>query len=127
MSLGRKRSRRVTVCLRCRNLKLHEARGLCKCCYNHLAEHRCRTGESLDDYPCTGGYGTAVGLDRDPTADAKRIRAHFDPRSIGHRESDVLGVAPSSSQILAGKVMSGSSPEDIDLHLTVQTTGRTPA
>lgn len=27
-------------CARCQHIKLHHARGLCKCCYNHAAEKR---------------------------------------------------------------------------------------
>lgn len=47
-----KRAKRTAVCLRCRNLKRHEARGLCKCCYNHVAEGR--TAENLGSYPLRG-------------------------------------------------------------------------
>jgi len=46
------RSQRLHVCLRCQNLKPYEARGLCKCCYNHVREGR--TAEHLDDYPLLG-------------------------------------------------------------------------
>lgn len=46
------RTKYTAVCLRCRNLKRHEARGLCKCCYNHVAEGR--TNETLDSYPLLG-------------------------------------------------------------------------
>lgn len=106
MSLGRKRSRRVTVCLRCRNLKLHEARGLCKCCYNHLAEHRCRTGEHLDDYPTLGGgVGTSgAGRGAGDTGSRRRDAPHT--------------LAP--SQILADRIRDGDRPDDLALHITVQ-------
>ncbi len=33
-----KNGSRMVVCDRCRNMKLHHARGLCKCCYNHATE-----------------------------------------------------------------------------------------
>lgn len=44
------RKGRIALCLRCRNLKKYEARGLCKCCYNHVRENRV-AGQTLDDYP----------------------------------------------------------------------------
>ena len=47
------RTKRTSLCLRCRNLKCHEARGLCKCCYNHVREHRAQ-GLTLNDFPLQG-------------------------------------------------------------------------
>lgn len=44
------RKGRISLCLRCRSFKKYEARGLCKCCYNHVHEHRV-AGKNLDDYP----------------------------------------------------------------------------
>ena len=44
------RKGRIALCLRCRNIKKYESRGLCKCCYNHVREHRV-AGKTLDDYP----------------------------------------------------------------------------
>lgn len=93
-----KRGRVPIVCLRCRGVKFHEARGLCKCCYNHLAERRCRDAESLDDYPPLGGYGAASAIaggrhtgqhSREPAmpdhltaAEAARLRERLDPGHI---------------------------------------------
>ncbi|QGU03123.1 hypothetical protein CKALI_11395 [Corynebacterium kalinowskii] len=83
-----KRGRRLTVCLRCQNMKVHEARGLCKCCYNHLAEHRCRGGESLDDYPLLGAVGRWGGAHTGtPVGDADKLRRKADPGHIPMREA----------------------------------------
>lgn len=73
----------VVVCLRCRDHKRHEARGLCKCCYNHLRENRCRTGEQLSDYLPLGGYGTAASYIED--GDAAAMRRNLDPAWIPKR------------------------------------------
>lgn len=48
-----KRTKRTVICIRCQNLKRHEARGLCKCCYNHVREGRSGR-DTLDDYPTKG-------------------------------------------------------------------------
>lgn len=74
-----RRSRKLTWCLRCGGHKLHEARGLCKCCYNHLREERCPKGESLEDYPTATGRGTWVG-----TTSSKR---YYDPGFIRMKEA----------------------------------------
>lgn len=42
----------MTGCLHCGQWKLHHARGLCKCCYNHAAERG-----YLHLYPPLGGCG----------------------------------------------------------------------
>lgn len=88
MSLSNgKRSRVPVPCLRCGNIKFHEARGLCKCCYNHLAEGRCRTGEYLDSYPRTGGYGRAAFALESGVDKAHQLRRVLDPGHIGAREA----------------------------------------
>lgn len=107
MSLGRKRSRRIVVCLRCDGHKLHEARGLCKCCYNHLAEGRCRSGESLDDYPPLGGYGSHAG-----------VTSVHDPLAIADHEEAVTG-PKSASQILADHIRAGVGQDTIDHHTDI--------
>jgi ribosomal protein L37E len=50
-----KNGTRVIVCERCRRLKLHHARSVCKSCYNKLAEGRDRSG--LDHYPTLAEQG----------------------------------------------------------------------
>lgn len=96
-----KRGRTPILCLRCRGFKFHEARGLCKCCYNHLAEGRCAATESLDDYPPLGGYGAAAIADGgrhitqhspEPAmpdhlaaAEAAHLREHLDPGHLPRR------------------------------------------
>lgn len=82
-----RRSRKVVQCLRCGNAKFHEARGLCKCCYNHLAEGRCKSGESLDSYALAGGFGSWVGASSGTSTQADRIRRTHDPRHIPMREA----------------------------------------
>lgn len=39
----------MVVCIRCRCHKLHHARGICKCCYNHASD-----GGYLHLYPLVG-------------------------------------------------------------------------
>lgn len=84
-----KRGRVPVLCMRCRNLKFHEARGLCKCCYNHLAEKRCGPDESLADYPPLGGYGVAatVAHGHHSDSDAERMRRRLDPNHIPMKEA----------------------------------------
>lgn len=69
------RSRRVTECLYCGNSKRHEARGLCKCCYNHIREGRVQGVTYLDPEPMRAGN------------EAARMRRLFDPRFIPNREA----------------------------------------
>ena len=42
------------TCARCGHWKLHHARHLCKCCYNHASERGL-----LALYPTSGGFGGA--------------------------------------------------------------------
>ena len=83
------RGGRPVLCMRCRVIKRHEARGLCKCCYNHLAERRCGADESLDDYPPLGGYGAAaiVAHGHHSDSEADRMRRHLDPAHLPMKEA----------------------------------------
>lgn len=84
----RNRGRQVVQCLRCGGLKIHEARGLCKCCYNHLREQRCRHGESLDQYPKLGGFGQWSGFTTAVSeTKADQIRRKLDPNHIPMKEA----------------------------------------
>lgn len=79
-----KRSNRIHCCLYCQNLKRHEARGLCKCCYNRIREGRAQ-GVTLNDFPLMGGYWGVSYLDQNALRDGKeagRIRHFFDSRHI---------------------------------------------
>lgn len=55
-------------CLHCNNTKLHHARGLCKCCYNHAAARG-----YLHLYPSMAGFG---GTDRNSESTGS-------PKSLG--------------------------------------------
>ena len=76
-----RRSHRLADCVRCMRIKPHEARSLCKSCYNKVREGRAQ-GVSLEDYPPQGRNSTAVG-----TSDADTMRKHFDPGHIPTRQA----------------------------------------
>ena len=83
------RSKRVTECVYCGNSKRHEARGLCKCCYNHIREGRVQ-GVTLNNFPLIGQYHGVTYLDPEPMRagnDAARMRRLFDLRFIPNREA----------------------------------------
>lgn len=56
---------RISVCTRCQRLKLHEARNLCKSCYNKVREGRAR-GQTLSDYPLINGGAEILPIDNAP-------------------------------------------------------------
>lgn len=58
-----RRSRKLVHCRRSQNIKPHEARHLCKCCYNRVIEGRAGR-ESIDDYPPAGRAWNPVTPDR---------------------------------------------------------------
>lgn len=55
-----KNGTRTVVCERCRNTKLHHARGCCKCCYNKIMAR----GET-HLYPTVFGSGVTRGAVED--------------------------------------------------------------
>ena len=77
------RSKRIILCARCRNLKRHEARGLCKCCYNHVRENRV-TGLTLDDFPLLKDQPTAAA---GPEQNYQARTSKKDPGFIPMREA----------------------------------------
>ncbi|WP_157118481.1 hypothetical protein [Corynebacterium sphenisci] len=92
-----KRGHVLVPCARCTRTKVHEARGLCKPCYNRLREGRIR-GECLDDYPtvgCTAGWSSLADIARGGAAGhADELRRRLDPGHIPAREArmDILEV-----------------------------------
>lgn len=84
---NRKRSNCICLCLRCGNVKKHEARGLCKCCYNHLREGRCREGESLDSYPLMPQRYDWPGVGGGDGLAAEKFRVTHDPLHIPMKEA----------------------------------------
>lgn len=79
----RHRSHVIVECVRCMGHKFHEARGLCKCCYNRVREGRVK-GQSLSDYPPLGGYGSSAVL-----SEADAIRKYLDPLQISTEGDDL--------------------------------------
>lgn len=64
-----KNGTRMAECARCHNVKLHHARGCCKCCYNKIMA----AGQAAM-YPTGGGVLFASG-----SSDADEFRVRFGP------------------------------------------------
>lgn len=77
--------RRMVSCMRCGVTKLYEARGMCKCCYNHVREGRCGS-DCLDNYPTLDKWSDKMLERLSVVGDAERMRRRMDPGYINPKK-----------------------------------------
>lgn len=87
-------------------MKLHEARGLCKCCYNHLREGRAGR-DCLANYPLQGQLSRRVE-GREALVDTS---SHRRSSVLQNRRPAQEGFTLSKAQVLAIQVKDVKDPE----------------
>lgn len=115
-----KRSHRITICLHCNNIKRHEARGLCKCCYNRIREGRTKH-LTLDAYPTgiapttpTTIHHDQIGNFSNPHVTTSGLRAGPNPGDMKHRisKAEALAQAITINTEEAFNQMHNTQPEE---------------